>query len=186
MHHKVLFVDDESHILDGLRRLLHQEGYEILTATSGAEALAILEETSVDVVVSDQEMPMMTGVELLSKVKEHYPDIARFIFTGKATLDIAIEAINKGAISHFFTKPCREVSLRYTIRQALEYKDLIVEAKRLLKTVKQQKVLLEELEEKTPGISRLNRDQDGALLISEDSISSNQLLKEIRRELGGK
>jgi len=130
---KVLLVDDEPNLLSALRRSLRREPYEILSAASGEEALSILASTEVDVVVSDQNMPGMSGTELLTRIHETYPETVRFMLTGKATLEVAVEAINNGAISRFFTKPCNDVDLAITIRQALEHKRLTEKAWDLLK-----------------------------------------------------
>lgn len=124
MPHTVLLVDDEPNVLAGLQRVFYREGYEILCANSGNEALNILRTKPVDVVISDQDMPGMTGTAFLAKVREEFPETIRFILTGKATLDHAIQAINTGAVSRFFTKPCNNIDLTVAIRQALQQKDL--------------------------------------------------------------
>jgi len=185
MSHKVLLVDDEVNVLDGLRRALCEEPYEIVTAMSGEEALSILEETSIDVVVSDHDMPGMTGVELLSRVHTFYPDTVRFMLTGKATLDVAIEAINKGAIGRFLTKPCNGVDLAVTIRHALMQKDLAAETRRLLKKVREQSVVLEDLERSHPGITRIERDEHGATSIDDVPEDLDDLIRASRKELQG-
>ena len=123
MEHKVLLVDDDANLLAGLRRTLRNEPYEILSATTAEEALRILGREEVSVVISDQEMPGMSGTVFLAAVRQRFPDTVRFILTGKATLDTAIQAINDGAISRFFNKPCNPVDLAVTIRQALQQKD---------------------------------------------------------------
>jgi len=166
MEHKVLLVDDEPKLLDGLKRSLRKEPYAILTASSATEALAILECESVDVIISDQDMPSMKGTEFLARVHREYPHIVRFILTGKATLEVAVEAINEGAISRFFTKPCNHVDLAVTIRQALEHKDLQAEAERLAKTNKKQTAHIEQLEQEHPGVTKIERDASGAVIIN--------------------
>lgn len=128
--HKVLFVDDEPHVVDGLKRALRREPYEIFCAHSGFEALELIEREPIDVVVSDEMMPGMSGSELLSKVYQNHPDIIRMILTGHASLDLAIKAINEGQIYRFFTKPCNEIDLAVTIRHALRQKDLVEENKK--------------------------------------------------------
>ena len=187
MAHKVLLVDDEPNVLMALRRALRKEPYQILTACSGNEALDLLETTEIDVVVSDQEMPGMTGTELLSRVDMLYPDTMRFMLTGKATLDTAIQAINKGAITRFFTKPCNELDLVITIRQALEHKDLMTQAWRLLKKVKRQNALLEGLEHGSAGIAQVGRESTGVIDLDEDDLSAidyDAFIEELHRTLG--
>ena len=173
MSHKVLLVDDEPNILTALKRALRKEPYEVITAGSAKEALALLDECYVDVIVSDHDMPGMNGTQFLSMVSKSYPEIVRFILTGKATLDMAIEAINEGAISRFLTKPCNEVDLAVTIRQALQQKDLMAGARRLLRKVKQQSAFLELLERESPGITQVDRDARGNIIIDANNIDAN-------------
>lgn len=114
----LLLVDDEPYILNGLTRIFHREGYRILTAGNGFEALELLATNRVQVIISDQRMPGMTGIELLSRVKELYPETRRIILSGYAELTTVTEAINHGAIWKYFTKPWPEDSLRKEVRQA--------------------------------------------------------------------
>jgi len=186
MSHKVLLVDDEVNVLDGLRRALCEEPYEIVMAMSGKEALDVLQSTPIDVVVVDQEMPGMKGTELLGQVYTLYPDTVRFMLTGKATLDIAISAINKGDISRFFTKPCNTIDLAVTIRHALVQKDLMVETRELLRTVRRQSAVLHDLESKHPGITRLQRDAHGALTIDNVPEDIDELIHACREERHGR
>ncbi|MDZ7337820.1 MAG: response regulator [candidate division KSB1 bacterium] len=130
MPHKVLFVDDEPHVLAALRRALHREPYQVLCASSGTEALRLMAETPVDAVISDEQMPGMSGSELLAEVRRRYPETVRMMLTGNATLSTAIRAINDGEVYRFFTKPCNELDLATTIRHALEQKDLVEENRR--------------------------------------------------------
>jgi CheY-like chemotaxis protein len=100
----VLFVDDEPNVTDGLKRALRREPYEFLTATSGAAALKILEGQYVDVVVSDEQMPGMSGSVFLSTVRKQFPHTIRMILSGQASLEAAVRAINEGQVHRFFLK----------------------------------------------------------------------------------
>ena len=120
----VLVLDDEPKVLSGLKRALRKEPYELLCATSADEAFAILHERSIDVVISDQDMPGMTGTAFLAKVREAYPSTCRFMLTGKATLDVALQAINDDAVRQFFTKPCDPAMLAQSIRNIIKEKTL--------------------------------------------------------------
>ena len=168
MPHKVLLVDDEPRLLEGLQRALRKEPYQIVTASSAEDALGILRSDSVDVVISDQDMPGTTGTEFLARVHQEYPDTVRFILTGHATLEVAIQSINDGAISRFFTKPCNPIDLAVTIRQALQHKDLMAEADRLRQTTKRQSALIERLEQDHPGITKIEKDASGAIIMKLD------------------
>jgi diguanylate cyclase (GGDEF)-like protein/PAS domain S-box-containing protein len=114
----LLLVDDEPNVLNALRRLLRREGYRILTAASGAEGLELLALERVQVIVSDQRMPGMSGVEFLSKVKELYPETVRLSLSGYSEISTVTDAINKGAISKYITKPWDDESLLQEIRNA--------------------------------------------------------------------
>ena len=184
MAHTILIVDDEPNFLESIRRLLRKETYTIRCAKSAAEALDILRKEPIDLVVTDQEMPGMRGTEFLREVREAYPDAVRFMLTGKATLEVAVEAINEGAIGRFLTKPCNPVDLAVTIRLALQNKDLLAEAKRLLTKVRQQDRLLDEMERIAPGISEVKRDREGVIIVDEVSEDYESLMCEIRESLG--
>ncbi len=122
--HAVLLLDDEPNVLSALRRALRKEPYDLLCACSAEEALDILDRRPIDVVVSDQDMPGMTGTAFLAQVRKTYPKTTRFMLTGKATLDVALQAISDDAVSQFFTKPCDHATLALSIRNALKQKEL--------------------------------------------------------------
>ena len=96
--HAVLFLDDEPNILKAIQRLLRNEPMRVLTATDPNEALDILRETPTQVVVTDQRMPSMSGVDFLSAVRDQHADVVRIMLTGYTEMNIAVEAINKGEI----------------------------------------------------------------------------------------
>ncbi|WP_213994757.1 EAL domain-containing protein [Arsukibacterium sp.] len=114
----ILLVDDEENILSALSRLLRKEGYQILTSSSAAQAFEILALHQVQVIVSDQRMPGMSGTEFLSQVKDMYPDTIRIVLSGYTDLKSVTEAINKGAIYKFMTKPWQDDELRQEIKKA--------------------------------------------------------------------
>ena len=118
MRFRVLLVDDDEAAL-ALAAALADAPYEVLTARSAAEALKVLEREDVQVVVSDEWMPGMRGVELLAQVAKEYPYIVRILLTGDPQLDAAVRAINEGEIFRFLTKPCSPTTLDSVIREAL-------------------------------------------------------------------
>lgn len=128
---KLLIVDDEPQILKALKRLFQDEGYEISTATSGVEGLKILSELPIQVILSDQRMPNMTGSEFLSKVKTLYPDTVRIILSAYSDFDALKDAINNGAIYKFLNKPWDDELLCLEIRNAFKItqKNLDIERK---------------------------------------------------------
>jgi diguanylate cyclase (GGDEF)-like protein/PAS domain S-box-containing protein len=114
----LLLVDDEANILQALTRVLRREGYRILTANGGDEALDVLGRNDVQVIISDQRMPGVSGTELLSKVKEMYPHTVRMVLSGYTDLAAITDAINEGAIYKFLTKPWNDEELRQQVRDA--------------------------------------------------------------------
>ena len=121
----VLLIDDDENVLSGLVRSLHKEPYQLLTAKSGDEAMLILKNREVDVIVIDEIMPGISGSDLLAWAAENAPDTIRIMLTGNATTSIAIRAINEGQVYNFFTKPCDDVQLAVAIRKAIEHRGLI-------------------------------------------------------------
>ncbi|HEX5394315.1 MAG TPA: EAL domain-containing protein [Rhodocyclaceae bacterium] len=114
----LLLVDDEPNILNALKRLLRRENCKIYTASSGTEALEILALHPVQVVISDQRMPEMSGIELLSKIKTLYPDTVRIILSGYSELGTVTDAINQGAVWKYLSKPWDDELLKDEVRQA--------------------------------------------------------------------
>ena len=114
----LLIVDDEAGILSALKRLLRRDGYHILTAESPALAFDLLAQHPVQVIVSDQRMPEMSGTEFLSRVKQLYPETVRIVLSGYTDLQSVTDAINRGAIYRFLTKPWDDEALRVQIREA--------------------------------------------------------------------
>ena len=141
----VLCVDDEGNILSALRRLLRPCGYTVLTAESGAAALAILETTAVDLVLSDMRMPEMNGADFLHEVKGRWPDTMRILLTGHADLDSTISAINDAAIYRYIAKPWDDPTLVRAIADAVELKFLKHERDELQALTAQQNVELSDL-----------------------------------------
>jgi len=141
----ILCVDDEANILSALKRLFRPIGYQVLTALSGAEGLKVLEEKGIDLVISDMRMPEMDGAEFLERVATKWPGVLRILLTGHAEISSTIEAINKGRIYRYVSKPWEEVDLKLTIRSALEQRYLEQERRRLEKLTYRQNEELQEL-----------------------------------------
>ena len=113
----ILYVDDEENNLFSFKATFRIK-YQVLTAISGTEALKILETKPVHLIITDQRMPEMTGVEFLEKVLEKYPDPMRILLTGYADMDAVVDAVNKGKIFHYLAKPWNEEELDLTINMA--------------------------------------------------------------------
>jgi diguanylate cyclase (GGDEF)-like protein/PAS domain S-box-containing protein len=117
----LLLLDDEENILRALTRVLRRDGYRILTTTSVKEAFSLLAENQVQVIVSDQRMPEMSGTDFLSEVKTIHPDTVRIVLSGYTDLKSVTDAINEGAIYKFLTKPWDDRQIREHIQQAFLY-----------------------------------------------------------------
>ncbi|HAV36001.1 MAG TPA: diguanylate cyclase [Massilia sp.] len=114
----ILVVDDDVDTLSALHRLFRRDNYRVLTASSPSEAFELLALYRVQVVMCDQRMPVMSGTEFLSKVKEMYPDTMRIILSGYTGVNIVLDSINRGAIYKFYTKPWNDAELRDNVRLA--------------------------------------------------------------------
>ena len=140
--HTILLVDDEEDTGAALARLLRGDGYKILRAKSASEGLALLAGHEVGVVVSDQRMPKMTGVEFLAQVKELYPHTICIVLSGYADLEVVVAAINQGIIYKFFNKPWDDEILRAEILDAFRYHDLILEKANLVREIQKANDML--------------------------------------------
>lgn len=138
----VMFVDDEQGVLSSLKRLLRREPYTVITASSGPEALILIDQHVIQVAISDQRMPGMAGTEFLRKVKERQPETIRVVLSGYADLASILEAINKGEIYRFLTKPWNDEELKVSIRQCLEQYALRLENRELTRRVEEQNARL--------------------------------------------
>jgi response regulator RpfG family c-di-GMP phosphodiesterase len=125
--HCLLVVDDEPDVCDSVHDLLRRE-FRVLKATSGQEGFRIMQEEEVHIIMTDQRMPRVTGVELLARVKAKNPLAIRLLFTGYADLESIIAAINHGHVYHFLKKPWQPEELLLAVRQAAEEYDRLISA----------------------------------------------------------
>ncbi len=167
----VLLVDDEPLVTRALQRQLHAEPYQIIEAASAAAALEALADHDVHVVVSDEQMPGMSGSELLSAIRRDYPSVIRIVLSGQASLEAVVRAINDGEVYRYLMKPCSPVDLASTIRSALDLHAVLAENRSLRHTVAEQRRALADLNTRHPGITSVDRDETDAVLIDGDAIS---------------
>jgi len=152
--HTILVVDDEKLILNSIKHVLRSENYHLLTAQSGIEGLKLLKKHNVQLVISDQQMPKMTGVEFLKQVKVLYPEILTIMLTGHDETKIAIDAIDEAGVYKFILKPWENNDLKITIRRALESLELLLERDKLLKRVHVIETTLKDLEKDLPFLKK--------------------------------
>lgn len=132
--HHVLIVDDEEIVLVALRELLSREGYQVSTAPRAEDALAFLEQQAFSVVLTDQQMPGLTGLEFLARVKALQPDATRILITGGLNLAMVIDSINKGEIYRFVVKPWVREDLLATVSNSVQRYEMICKSAALMAT----------------------------------------------------
>ena len=129
---RLLVVDDEEIVLVGLRETLRQQGYAVSTAQNAVQALELLQQNQFAAVLSDQQMPMLTGLEFLSQVKKNQPDASRILITAVLNLNTVIDAINKTEVFRFILKPWHREDLLLTVAKAVDRHRAICRERQLL------------------------------------------------------
>lgn len=177
----LLIVDDEPNVLSALRRLCLNDAIlpaiaapSITTFTSATEALAYVADHPVDLVLSDYRMPEIDGAAFLVRVRELQPDAARIIMSAYSDVDGMVRAINHAGIFRFVCKPWSAPDLKAAINEALAYRQLVLENRRLADEVRaqhgiisRQQLELDRLERESPGITRVRWSEDGGVLLEE-------------------
>ena len=177
MRSRILLVDDDPHVTAALQDALRREPYDILSAGSAEGGLALLSRQPVDVVISDERMPGLSGSEFLALVRQRMPDTVRMLLTGQASLEAAIRAINEGEIFRFFTKPCRAAELAAAIRQGLRQRRLLLLCRTLRGRLRDRDEQFGELERRHPGITQVLRDTSGAIPLDDLGDDIGDLLR---------
>lgn len=150
---RVLIVDDEQAILNTLRRLLRNEGYEIFVVRSGNKALQVLETLgSVDLLVTDFRMADMTGIQLLEQVRERWPETQRVMLTGYSEVGTILDAVNRGSVYKYLVKPWNDEELKLNLRRSIEQGSLRTANRRLVDEVEKKNQSLVEM------VGRLQQD----------------------------
>lgn len=151
----ILIVDDDEAVRFALEMTLKSEGHNVISVSGPEQGLQILRSTAVDMVISDQTMPRMSGLEFLKLVRDRHPDVMRVMLTGNAEMHTVIDAINQGEIYRFLTKPWDSTELKVMLFVAFEQLDLERENRKLLAQVRYQETVLCALEKKYPGVSAM-------------------------------
>ena len=129
--HTLLVVDDEPDVVDSVHDLLRRE-FTVLKAKSADEGIRLMQQNEVHIIMTDQRMPRITGVELLTKIRQRYPHAVRMLFTGYADLESIVAAINQGHVYGFVKKPWQPDELEAVVREAAaEYDRLVDQADQL-------------------------------------------------------
>jgi DNA-binding NtrC family response regulator len=160
--HTILVVDDEPDVVHSVQDLLRLD-YRVLGATRATEGMSLLSQQDVHIVMTDQRMPEMTGVDFLRRVREGYRDAIRLLFTGYADIKAVVDAINQGHVYRYITKPWDPDELQVIIRQAVERYDLQIERKQLLAELQ---VKNEELQQANTELQQANQLKEGFIRVA--------------------
>jgi len=164
----ILFVDDDPNILAVVKEVLIKSGeFEVFTAESASAAIRILEGDAIDLLITDEGMPEVSGTELLTIVKEAYPNIVRFILTGQKTREVANTAINNNLVDGFFIKPWDNFKMQVSIKKALIKKKVELDNSQIKSEIKIKEGILEKLERDYPGITQKNANDTGSIILDE-------------------
>ena len=177
----LLFVDDEEGVLAAMRRIFIEENYEILTASSGEKAIAVLERQTVHLLLTDHRMPGMSGADLLKVVRERWPETIRIMLTGFADVNSIMGAVKDGAVYKFITKPWNDEDLRLTISLALQQYVVMHENRRLKELTRSQQQKLRSYS----GIFDENRGVMGKILLQEGVLRAEELERAYREMKSG-
>ena len=179
-HYTLLFVDDEPGILRALTRVFEDENYHVLTASDGEQAMKVLEQNEVHLVISDFMMPRMNGAQFLSLAKKQYPDMIRIMLTGHADTRAVMGAINEGAVYKFILKPWHDDDLRITVAVALEQYELKKRNKQLEDDNKRKQKQIKTMSK----LAVTNRSQI-AIMLHKRHLLTDRQLQEIYKIQGG-
>ena len=171
----LLFVDDEPNILSSLRRLFRTKGYRVLTAEGGAAGLELLSKEHVDLVISDMRMPVMDGARFLELVRQQWPATMRMLLTGYSDIQSILDAINRGEIYRYITKPWDDNDIVLIVKHALERQALEKEKERLETLAQKQN---EELKSLNASLEKKVADRTADLNKEKESVQvANEKLK---------
>lgn len=177
----LLFVDDEESVLKALRRIFMEESYNILTASSAEEALAIISKNAVNLVISDHRMPGMTGAQLLKEIKQAWPETIRIMLTGYADIQSIMGAVNEGAVYKFITKPWNDDDLRLTVSLALQQYALLQENRKLKEITQKQEVKIKNYS----ALFNENRGMAESILVKKGMVSEADIARARKERRGG-
>jgi DNA-binding NtrC family response regulator len=163
----ILVVDDEEHVRSALTAFLEREGYTVLSAEGPTEGLEILRAQPIKLVISDQNMPDMSGIEFFRLIRERHPQVCRIMLTGDPDRETIIKAINEGEVYRFIPKPWNNTMLRVVVYFAFEAIQLEEENRRLVKALRRQLQFVRTLERDFPYLAALARQEEAELVLAQ-------------------
>lgn len=162
----ILAIDDDPEILTALRRALTSTGHQILLTDDPDQVFEVLAQRPVDLLISDIDMPTMSGIEVVKRVRARHPDVVRMLLTGQTSFDVAQKAINQGEVHRYLCKPFDPVELRGIVAEGLARRADLARQSRAGLSAQRRQALSEQLEHEHPGITTLVRDPDGCYVVS--------------------
>lgn len=179
MHHLVLLVDDDREILELFRHMLRRESYEVEIARTAMGAFDVLATRRVSVVVADEGMPGMSGTELLARIQLEHPEIVRVMVTGQVSVEVAMRAINEGNVFRFLTKPVCTAELIETLRGAVAIRQERDAFANVEPRARRQRSEIAQLESQWQGLTHVERDASGAIVVDEAGDDLAEVLREV-------
>jgi len=164
---KVLFLDDDKDVLAGFKQTLTRTKFEPLVADSDTQAFKLLKSERVDIVVSDERMPDMSGHEFLSQVCISYPNTIRILLSGQAHIEEVAAAINEGQIFKYLVKPITPKELIFVLYQALEVSNYVKDRGNIVHNAVAFMRSMDALEDSCPGITKVTRDSEGYIIVDD-------------------
>jgi two-component system, probable response regulator PhcQ len=161
----ILVVDDEEQVRTALTRLLEREGYTVTAAEGPTEALEILRQQPIKLVISDQNMPDMSGLQFFKLIRERHPYVCRIMLTADPERDTIIRAINEGEVYRFIPKPWSNTMLRITVHFAFEEIQLQEENRRLVQALRRQLQFVRALDRNFPYLSAMAKQEEAELML---------------------
>ena len=182
MNKNILIIDDEVEILHSLQRQFRRK-YNVLTCSDPKEAIIMMKEHDIQVVISDQRMPELSGVELFGILKESHPDTIRLLLTGYTDIEAVIDAINHGSIYRYIQKPWNSIELEAILNEAFEKYDLIHTNRNLMLKLKQHnKELDQKVKARTEELEKINQNLE--ILNSEKNTFIRTAAHDLRNPIG--
>lgn len=180
----VLLVDDDSNLLDGLRRSLRKPDLELLCADGAETAFDLLHQRRVDVVVTDDGMPGISGLDFLAQIRHLFPAIMRIMLTGNASVERMSQAINEELVFRFLAKPSPAAALGEAIRQAIRQKRLMDQGREALHIIRRQMAVIEHLQQTHPQVLSAALDAVAGLKVApDDFVDAGRLAEEMEVQI---
>lgn len=184
MNPAILLVDDDERLIEGLRRTLHGGRFDIHCAGDAQSATDLLHRHPIDVVVSDDSMPSISGLEFLAQIRHLFPATVRIMLTGNATIERTVQAVNDAGVFRFLQKPCPGHVLCDAIRQAIEHKQLMDRGREALSLIRRHIAILRRLSETQPEALASAVDAVAGLhLKTDDFLAGSELVEEMEIQI---